>query len=113
MAATVTPEARANTNNSLLSHSARGLKVLFGTITFDSSYPTGGESVTFPGITTGEIGIVLIQNKGGYSFSFDKTNSKVLAYYDELSAGTDGVQIQVASSVDLSAVTADFAVFGY
>jgi hypothetical protein len=113
MAATVTIDTRANTNHSISSHQARGLEIVFGTITFDSEYATGGESVTFPGVATAGIAAVFIQNKSGYSFEFDKTNSKALAYYCELSAGTDGVQIQVASSVDLSAVTADFMLLGY
>jgi len=113
MAATVTVETRANTNFSILSHQARGLEIVFGTITFDDEYVTGGEAIAFPGVATAGIAAMFIQNKSGYSFTFDKTNSKALAYYCELSAGTDGVQIQVASSVDLSGVTADFMLLGY
>lgn len=112
MSATVTIDSRSNTNNSLVSHQARGVKFIFGTITLDSSYANGGESVTFPGVATAGIAAVFINNKSGYSFEFDKTNSKVKAYYCELSAGTDGAQIEVAT-IDLSGVTADFMLIGY
>ena len=113
MAATITVDSRTNTNSSLLSHQARGAKFVFGTITMDSGYVTGGEAVSFPGVATAGIAAMFINNKNGYSFEFDKTNSKVKAYYCELSAGTDGVLIQVAASVDLSGVTADFLLIGY
>lgn len=56
-----------------------GLCLLSGTIAFDSSYPTGGESAT--GITGLFKTCLQIQcdSFGGYLFTFDKTNSTIKA----------------------------------
>ena len=113
MAATVTPDSRSNTNYSLLSGSARGLVLMFGTVTMDDEYATSGEALSLPGLATGSVAAFVINNKNGYSFEFDKTDHKLKAYYCDLSAGTDAAQIQVASSVDLSGVTADFICIGF
>jgi len=52
------------------------------TIDFDSSYPTGGESLTAAdlGLRTFLTGGVAIDPKSGYTFEFDYTNAKVLVY---------------------------------
>jgi len=54
-------------------------RVVFCDIAFDSSYPTGGES-----LTPGDIGLsvathVTIAGNSGYVFEYDYTNSKVKA----------------------------------
>ena len=51
-----------------------------GTIAFDSSYPTGGESLLPSQIGLAVIDSIDIDAKGGYSFSYDYTNQKLLAY---------------------------------
>lgn len=55
-------------------------------ITFDSSYPTGGESLTAAdlGFTAAEPYAQIIKlvagHKGGYTFDYDYTNHKLIAY---------------------------------
>lgn len=50
------------------------------TIAFDSSYPTGGESLTAANLGLGTIEYIRIDPKAGYVFEYDYTNKKVLAY---------------------------------
>ena len=73
-------------------------------VTFDSSYPTGGEAYT-----AGLFGLSRIEHLeiasggGGYVIQDDATNSKLLAY----EAGADGGALdEVANTTDLSSVTA-------
>jgi hypothetical protein len=60
----------------------RYLKVKTGTITFDSSYPTGGESLSKSdlGFSTSVETFVASPN-GGLVFEYDFTNSKLEAFY--------------------------------
>lgn len=52
-----------------------------GTITFDSSYATGGESLTPANIGLGTIErITFNHGEDGYVFKYDYTNQKVMAY---------------------------------
>jgi hypothetical protein len=57
-----------------------------GLIAFDSSYPTGGESLTAAMMGLNTLESVTIHPKNGFTFDYDATNFKVLAYY---SAGTN------------------------
>ena len=59
-----------------LSHDSR-LAIISGTIAFDSSYPTGGESITDITGKFKECLQIQCDNFGGYLFTFDKTNSKL------------------------------------
>lgn len=68
-----------------------------GTIAFDSSYPTGGESFTAADIALKNIDFIDITAKGGYVFEFDYTNNKIIVY--------SGALAQVADTTDLSALT--------
>lgn len=79
-----------------------GVRLATGTIDFDSSYPTGGEAISLP---LSEVKGMLIENKAGYVFSYDRTNKKILAYYADYDAAADGALIQVADKADLSALT--------
>lgn len=82
-----------------------GNVVLFGTITMDSSYPTGGESLASLFATyLSSVTDVMPLPAGGYVPEFDSANNKLLAYYADYDAGADGALIQVANAVDLSAV---------
>lgn len=76
---------------------AMGVRVVTGTLAFDSSYPTGGEAIT-PSTAFGlsEVHGVLFGNQGGYTFAYDYVNNKVLAY---TTAGTE-----VVNATDLSAL---------
>lgn len=80
-------------------------KTVSGTLAFDDSYPTGGESIAD---ITGQFrtcqGIVF-QPKAGYTFDADIANNKVIAYWVDTS--TDGAaQAEVTDETDLSALTA-------
>ena len=77
------------------------------TITFDSSYPTGGES-----LTAADLGLKSITeirphgsfraaaNTSAIEVSFDYTNAKLIAFWGN--AGTASVQPEVTNTTDLS-----------
>lgn len=79
-----------------------GVRLVTGTIDFDSSYPTGGEAISLP---LNEVKGMLIENKAGYVFQYDRTNKKILAYYADYDAVADGALIQVPDTTNLSALT--------
>lgn len=81
-----------------------GLLVVVKDVTFDSSYVTGGESLTASMLGFTTVKSVVAPAAGGYVFEYDYVNSKLLAYYADYDAGADGALIQVAGAVDLSAV---------
>jgi len=58
----------------------RSLGILSGTIAFDSSYPTGGESLSDISKYFKTLLFCFVEDNSGYSFTFDKTNNKVKAY---------------------------------
>ena len=80
-----------------------GVKIEFGTIAMDSSYPTGGEDITFEGFNKKPM-VVIFETKGGYLFEYDRTNGKVKAYYprgavtDTLAAVVDAGATSVTST---------------
>ena len=80
-------------------------------IAFDSSYPTGGESLTAADVGLSEIEAVFVESQDGLVFAYDYANEKLLAYEaGTASAGLD----EVDSAQDLSGVTGLRAlVFGY
>lgn len=73
-------------------------------VAFDSSYPTGGESLTPAQLGLTSVDVVLSDHKAGYNFVYDKANQKLLAYN-----GTT----QVANTTDLSAITARVVAKGF
>lgn len=101
--ASKTKAVQHNTNTDINSAIARGMNIEVGTIAFDSSYPTGGEALSFEGFTPTA---VMVQSSGGYVFSWDSTNAKVLAYYADYDGAADGALIQVANETNLAALTA-------
>lgn len=111
MALTRTKEPAQNANYSLAECIARGLKVEFGKFTPDSSWLAAGEAMSF-GFTPV---LVLIESTGGIVFNYDYTNSKVLAWYCDLSASTDAAMIVVVDTVDLSTICADthYVAYGF
>lgn len=102
MALTKTKNGKQNTNISLASGR---LKIEVGTVAFDSSYPTGGEEISFPNFEVEPL-FVAVQPDSGYIFTYDRTNGKLLAYYADYDAGSDGALIEVANETDLSGVDA-------
>lgn len=81
-----------------------------GTVAMDSSYVTGGETLTAP-FRMGTIKGAFISPRSGYVFEYDVANAKVIAYR----GGTaDTVLNQVASGTDLSALSdIPYFVWGY
>jgi len=68
--------------------------IVTGTIAFDSSYPTGGESFAASDLGLRTIDLMLFQSgTKGLAFEYDYTNSKVLAYAQGAVVGAAGAQI--------------------
>jgi len=81
--------------------------VLTGKIAFDSSYPTGGESTT--GITNSfrtALQITFISDDG-YTFKWDKTNNKVLAYTQGITTGATGAADSTSGALVLNTAAAE------
>jgi len=79
--------------------------VIEGTIALDSSYPTGGESITAASLGLVRIDDMIIGNKSGYSFEWDATNSKLLAYQGDNTNAAAAPAVQVPDTTNLSTVT--------
>jgi hypothetical protein len=82
----------------------QGEALVFGTITMDASYATGGEAIDAPG-DIGYHDLAISGNAAGYLATWDRTNQKLLAY--QQSAATSALT-QVPSTTDLSAVSFRF-----
>lgn len=94
----------------------RALKFVTGTFAFDSSYPTGGESITDIANQFTELLGILVNPRLGYVFSVDYTAGaqKLLAYYSDYDAVADGALIQVPDTTNLSTVTGvHFVAYGF
>lgn len=95
----------------------RYTKYKTGTITFDSSYATGGEALSASNCgLSAKVEFLSATNAAGYIFEYDYTNGKLKAYYPSKSGtitspGLPGAE--VAASTDLSGVTCRFIAFGY
>jgi hypothetical protein len=88
-----------------------GTKMVLTYITFDSSYPTGGEALTTAQLGLEEVLAVIFPCSAGYSFAYDETNQKVLAYWVDTT--TDGAALaQVENTTNLSAVSVWALAFG-
>jgi hypothetical protein len=57
------------------------LRSAVATITFDSSYPTGGESLSPSLLGLQNIEYFSVDSSPGYTFKYDYTNSKILVYF--------------------------------
>lgn len=94
----------------------RYTKLVTGTITFDSSYATGGEALVSTDIgLSSKIEVICCAPASGYVFEYDYDNNKLKAYNTTKggtipSGGAPGVE--VASTTDLSSVTTRFIAFG-
>lgn len=79
-------------------------RMIVARVTFDSSYPTGGETLNLSDIGMRDVECILTDGAEGYHLKWDKTNSKLLVYS---SAAT-----QVTNATDLSALDAVVAFIG-
>lgn len=114
-----------------LVHGLQGNKrVETGTIAFDSSYPTGGESLTPNMVGLGTIESIRVDPKSGFTFEYDYSGQKLLVFngavthaHDFLvkggtaAAGTDALNIKTVivgkeAVTDATALGADSATKG-
>lgn len=70
-------------------------------ITFDNSYATGGKALLPSAFGLAGLDFVDANPASGYTFRYDHTNAKLLAYR---SGAANGVQVEESNAVDLSAV---------
>lgn len=85
----------------------RGLTTRVVKFTFDSSYATGGESLTAGDFRLDSLILVHAEPVDGYVFAYDYTNSKLKAFRQKDPGAAGGADIalpEVAATTDLSAV---------
>lgn len=78
----------------------------FGTVTFDSSYPTGGESVDLDELQMRVLDVMCLTTNGSHVAAYIPSGQTLRAY-----TVSDGNQ--VANTTDLSSVTLRVIAFGY
>jgi hypothetical protein len=82
-------------------------------ITFDTSYPTGGEAITANQLKfDNTIHFVLPSPASGYVFEFDHANKKLKAYQTDYDLTANGALVEVTAETNLSAVTVRVVAFG-
>jgi len=84
----------------------RYLKVKVGTITFDSSYPTNGESLTAAdlGFST-EISCLIAAPSYGLIYEYDTTNSKLKAHYPTGGGAVPATRVAPETTIPAGGVT--------
>ena len=83
-----------------------------GTVTFDNSYPTGGEAVTpanFEFLLNVESVIIGSTDEAGVSARWDATNDKILLFDED---NTSGIEAEFANAGDASGVVVTLQAFG-
>lgn len=88
-------------------------KVWRGTVTLDSSYPTGGEALAvgdFNFSVAIEHLIPHSANTATYRPVWDAANSKLKMFVED---GTSGIEAEVADTTDLSSVTVEVEATGF
>lgn len=90
MALTVTPVVRTKVGRKF---------VVYANITWDATYPAGGEALTANALGLGTIELIgILGNSGGaaYAWNASTTAPKILAYYADYDAVADGLLIEIA-----------------
>jgi hypothetical protein len=91
-----------------------GYKTMFYDVTLDNSYPTGGWSLSASTLKLNSVVFVVAEPKNGYVFIYDRTNSKLMAYYADYPAASAGPLIQCPNAYSgLNGVTVRIMVIGY
>jgi hypothetical protein len=91
-------------------------KVASGTITFDSSYPTNGESLTAADLALSQVDVFIPAGpardaNGAVAVDYDHANSKVKAYWVDTTV--DGAeQAEVVNTTNLSGYSFRFVALG-
>lgn len=89
-------------------------RVVRGTVTFDSSYPTGGEAFTPASLGLTGLEQMFVQ-PGTYVVNWNRSAASplLLAYMGDNNNASDGPLIEVANTTDLSALVLQFEAIGY
>lgn len=90
-------------------------KVRLGTIAFDSSYPTYGESYTAAMFALSKINQLVVFPSGGYTIEPDTTNLKLVVKGQRADSTSSGVVTleEVDNTTNLSTLTGvPFIIFG-
>ncbi|HET7559515.1 MAG TPA: hypothetical protein VFK80_06105 [Limnochordia bacterium] len=82
------------------------MKFASGTLVMNASYATGGDTLDLSDRFASLQGVVIAPT-GGYTFEYDYTNGKVMAYYGDNNNAADGPGVEVAAATDLSAIGLD------
>ena len=82
-----------------------GMRLVEGTISLAVGYLTNGEPIS---LSLNEVRGMVIENKAGYIFEYDRTNKKLKAFRFDYAAGAAGPAAEVPNATDLSAL-ADIA----
>lgn len=79
-------------------------RVVYADVTFDSSYPTGGESLTAANLgLSSKIDFLTAQSTGGYTFEFIHSTSLLKVFVEE-AAAAGGPLLELANATDISTV---------
>jgi hypothetical protein len=96
MGLTITPITRSVFGNK---------RVVLADVTFDSSYPTGGESITPAVLGLSDIDAIFTNGAKGWGVVYDKANAKLMAYGS--TAGTE-----ITDTTNLSALVVQILAVG-
>ena len=85
--------------------------LVVGTVTFDNSYPTGGEAIAAADFGLQRIDSVIVgsNDEAGVSARWDQANSKLKLFDEE---NTSGIEAEFANAGDASANVVTLLVFG-
>lgn len=86
-----------------------GWTEVLGTVTFDSSYATGGESFVPADVGLTQFYNVTVQAPG-YQVRYVSSTGKLLVYGG--AAGSGGVAVEVSNATDLSTIVCAFSAKG-
>lgn len=89
------------------------MKVVLAQVTFDNSYPTGGEAITLSDL--GLVGVDLIicglPVAGGFVPTYDNANQKIKLYAS--TTGTPSALVEFTNTGDASAAVVPIVAWGY
>lgn len=84
--------------------------LVFATVTFDSSYPTGGEAIAASDFSSvGSVDSLVVSQTTVAGIDAVYSGGKILLYDED---NTSGIAAQVADTTDMSATAVDVVVIG-
>lgn len=102
-----------NVNNNGTADGGQSIKIRTGSFDLDNSYPTGGYPVDISALGIRTIHHLVVEDKGGFVFSFDRANQKLIVRNFNYPAAAAGTATEVTNGTDLSATTdVGFVAFG-